>query len=112
MQKTPGTVLPVERVGHRDASRGEARLLPIQSSRHGTGFAGPLSKSEYRRSPTARWQTLGTDRGATAEWTLQRPTGEHRVNPTLVMPIAQKASLPVTLLGRRRLVAVQERLRC
>ena len=92
---TPGTVFPVERVGHRDANRGEAGLLPIQSSRNGTGSTRSLSKSEHRRSIPSRWKTVGPDRGATAEWRPQQPTGEHGLNPILVMPFGQKASLPV-----------------
>jgi hypothetical protein len=87
---TPGTVFLVERVGHSNANRGEAGLLPIQSSRNGTGSTRSLSKSENRRSTPSRWKTVGPDRGATAEWRPQRPTSEHGVNPILVMPFAKK----------------------
>ena len=64
---TPGTVFPVERVGHGDANRGAARLLSVQSPRIGTGPARPLSKSEYEWSPPSRWETVGADSGTTAE---------------------------------------------
>src|SRR5262250_2762030 len=62
---TLGAVLPVEWVGHRDGGRGEARLLPVQPSRHGTGPARAVSKRECQWSPPSRWQAPGTHGGAT-----------------------------------------------
>ncbi len=84
---TPGAILPVERVGHCDPSRSEARLLSIQPSGNGTGPARTVSKSEYQWSLPSRWEAVGAHCGTTAQWMPQRSSGEHGVNPTLVMPI-------------------------
>ena len=109
---TPGTVFPVERVGHRNANRGEAGLLPIQSSRNGTGSTRSLSKSEHRRSTPSRWKTVGPDRGAKAEWRPQQPTGEPGSEAFFAIGTAKLGLGRVTLPNRRRLIAAQERLRC
>ena len=65
-------------------------LLPVQPSGNGTGPARAVSKRECQWSPPSRWQALGAHGGATAEWMPQRPTREHGVNPTLVMPFGKK----------------------
>ncbi len=85
---TPAAFLPVERVGHCDPSRGEARLLSVQPPGNGAGSARTVSTSEYPWSLPSRWEAVGAHRGTTAKWMPQRTLGEHRVNPTLLMPIA------------------------
>jgi hypothetical protein len=67
----------------------------------------------------SRWQAVGTDSRATAEWMPERAFGdEHGVNPTLLMPSREKASLPVLcprgLAGRPPCVlqAVSYAVRC
>ena len=74
------------------ATQAEVRLelLSVQPSGNGAGPARTVSTSEYQWSLPSRWQAVGTDCGATAQWMPQRPTREHGLNPTLVMPFGKK----------------------
>src|SRR5260370_11942858 len=92
---TLGAVFPIKRVGHCDRDRSAARLLSVQPSGNGTRPARTVSKREYQWSLSSRWEAVGAHRGTTAKWRPQRIPGEHGVNPTLLMPFGEKASLPV-----------------